>query len=155
MSFKMHRVHVWSGVVVDEPGGVAAKLSLLSHAGANLEYVYTQRSADQSGKGLLCVAPLVGADQHRIAKEAGLCETQEPIVMRLEGDNDAGLASRVKQEWAKAGINLHGACMTVMGSRFVGYVTFDSVHDANEAARILAEVGMDSKHVTASVNGRH
>ena len=29
----------------------------------------------------------------------------------------------------------------VIGMKFVGFVTFDSVADANKAARILAEVG--------------
>ena len=60
-------------------------------------------------------------------------------VMRLEGDNTAGLAGRLKHAWATAGINLHGAIMTVIGTKFVGFVTFDSVEDANKAARILAE----------------
>ncbi|VTR97726.1 amino acid-binding ACT [Tuwongella immobilis] len=155
MSFKMQRVHVWSGSVADEPGGVAAKLAILAHAGANLEYVYTQRLADESGMGLLCVAPILGAEQQRAAKQAGLSETSEPVVMRLEGDNDAGLASRVKQEWAKAGINLHGSCLSVCGKRFIGYITFDSIADANEAARILAEVGRDSHLAMASANGTH
>ena len=43
MGFKLDRVHVWSGEVVDQAGGVAAKLSLLAQAGANLEYIYTRR----------------------------------------------------------------------------------------------------------------
>jgi len=44
-------------------------------------------------------------------------------------------------EWEKAGINLHGMVMSVAQGRFVGYVTFDSVPDANRAATILAELG--------------
>lgn len=156
MSFKMNRVHIWSGDVADEAGAVAAKLSALAEAGCNLEYVYTQRS-DTPGRGTLCVAPVAGAEQARAAREAGLSESQSPVVMRCEGDNVAGLASRVKQEWARAGINLHGSIMTVIGSRFVGYVTFDSVLDANRAVRILAEVGMEAapEMAGASANGRH
>ncbi|MCP6769669.1 hypothetical protein NL529_32955, partial [Klebsiella pneumoniae] len=50
-------------------------------------------------------------------------------------------ANRLKHAWASAGINLHGAILTVIGAKFVGFVTFDSVDDANKAARILAEVG--------------
>jgi hypothetical protein len=141
MSFKMDRVHVWSTEVKDEPGGVAGKLSKLDEAGADLEYVHTQRLPDRPGYGILYVAPLSGLAQLKAAKAAGLHETNEPIVMRVEGDNTAGLAHRLKHAWATAGINLHGAIMTVIGTKFVGYVTFDSVDDANKAARILAEVG--------------
>lgn len=141
MSFKMDRVHVWACEVKDEPGGVAAKLSRLDEAGADLEYVYTQRVPEKPGFGTLCVAPIVGTDQVKAAKAGGLHEVGDPIVMRLEGDNTAGLAHRLKHAWAAAGINLHGAILTVIGTKFVGYVTFDSVADANKAARILAEVG--------------
>jgi hypothetical protein len=141
MSFKMDRVHVWSTEVKDEPGGVAAKLSKLDEAGADLEYVHTQRLPDRPGYGILYVAPLSGLAQLKAAKAAGLHESNEPIVMRIEGDNTAGLAHRLKHAWASAGINLHGAIMTVIGTKFVGFVTFDSVEDANKAARILAEVG--------------
>jgi len=141
MSFKMDRVHVWATEVKDEPGGVAAKLTRLDEAGADLEYIYTQRLADKPGYGVLCVAPIAGADQMKAAKSSGMHEVSDPIVMRLEGDNTAGLAHRLKHAWAMAGINLHGAILTVIGSKFVGFVTFDSVADANKAARILAEVG--------------
>jgi hypothetical protein len=141
MSFKMDRVHVWATEVKDEPGGVAAKLTRLDEAGADLEYIYTQRVADKPGYGVLCVAPITGTDQIKAAKASGMHEVSDPIVMRLEGDNTAGLAHRLKHAWAMAGINLHGSILTVIGTKFVGFVTFDSVADANKAARILAEVG--------------
>jgi hypothetical protein len=141
MSFKLHRVHVWSGEVKDEPGGVAAKLLALARAGANLEYVDTRRLPDQEGAGILYVSPLTGPEQLRAAKAVGLHETQDPIVMRLEGDNTAGLAHRLTRQWELSGINLHGMVMSVLGTKFIGYVTFDSVEDANRAATILAEVG--------------
>jgi hypothetical protein len=141
MSFKMDRVHVWAAEVKDEPGGVAAKLSRLDEAGADLEYVYTQRLLEKPGYGVICVAPIVGSEQMKAARASGMHEVSDPIVMRLEGDNTAGLAHRLKHAWAAAGINLHGSILTVIGNKFVGFVTFDSVGDANKAARILAEVG--------------
>ncbi len=141
MSFKMDRVHVWAVEVKDEPGGVSAKLNALDQAGADLEYVYTQRLPDRPGYGMLVVAPITGLEQSKAAKAASMHEVQDPIVMRLEGDNTAGLAHRLKHNWAEAGINLHGSILTVIGNKFVGFVTFDSVADANKAARILAEVG--------------
>lgn len=141
MAFKMDRIHIWAAEVKDEPGGVASKLSKLDEADTDLEYVYTQRLVNKPGYGLLCVAPIVGLVQTQAAKAAGMHEVADPIVMRIEGDNTAGLAHRLKHAWATAGINVHGAIMTVVGAKFIGYVTFDSVADANSAASILANVG--------------
>jgi hypothetical protein len=141
MGFKLDRIHLWSGEVLDQAGGVAAKLSILAQAGANLEYVYTRRQPDKPGTGILFVAPVTGPLQVRAAKSAGLSETNDPIVLRVEGDNSAGLAHRVTQQWAMAGLSLQGLMMSVMGGRFVGYVSFDTTADANRAAAILGEQG--------------
>lgn len=141
MSFKMQRVHVYHTEVKDEPGGIAAKLKPLAEAGANLEYVYSQRSASKAGVGDLYVAPLTTAPAVAAAKAAGLHEVPEPIVMRVEGDDKTGLARRLTQAWEMAGLNLHGMVMSVFHGKFVGYVTFDTVPDANKAATLLAELG--------------
>jgi hypothetical protein len=141
MRFKMDRVHVWSGEVADQVGATASKLAFLAQAGANLEYVFTKRLPDKPGRGVLYVAPVTGPAQVRAAREAGLTETFTPVVHRLEGDNQAGLAHRVTQQWSVAGINLQGLTLAVLGDRFVGYVAFDTVDDANRAAQILADVG--------------
>ena len=153
MSFKMDRIHVWAVEVKDEPGGVAAKLAELDKAGANLDYVNTNRLPEKPGYGMLYVAPIVGQEQVRAAKAAGIHEVNDPIVMRVEGDNTAGLAHRLKHEWAIANINLHGAILAVLGTKFIGYITFDSVEDANRAARILAELGVE-KHVLKPARSR-
>jgi hypothetical protein len=147
MSFKMDRVHVWSVDLPDQPGAVAGKLSILDEAGADLDYVYTQRHPTKPGFGTLVVAPIIGPVQTKAAKAAGMHEVQDPIVMRVEGDDTAGLAHRLKHAWAAAGINVHGSTLTTLGTKFVGFVTFDTVEDANRAARLLAEVGHE--HVTA------
>jgi hypothetical protein len=141
MGFKLDRVHVWSGEIADQAGGMASKLALLAQAGANLEYIFTRRQPDKPGTGLLFIAPVSGAVQVRAARAAGLHETSDPVVLRVEGDNQAGLGHRLTQQWALAGISLQGLTMTVLGNKFVGYAAFDSVTDANRAAQILADLG--------------
>lgn len=141
MSFKMQRVHVYHSEIEDKPGGISAKLKKLAEAGAHLEYVYSQRSDNKAGMGDLYVAPLHGTNELAAAKSAGLHEVSEPIVMRVSGDDKAGLSGRLTQAWELAGINLHGLVMSVVSGKFVGYVTFDTVADANKAATILAELG--------------
>jgi len=140
MGFKLDRVHVWSGEVEDEAGGVMKKLALLAQAGSNLEYIYTRRNLDRPGTGVLYVAPVTGPLQVRAAKSAGLHETDNPIVLRVEGDNAQGLAHRLTQQWAEAGLSLHSMMLSVLGAKFVGYVSFDTVQDANRAAAILGDL---------------
>ena len=142
MGFKLDRVHVWSGEVADEAGGVASKLALLAQAGANLEYIYTRRQADRPGTGILYVAPISGPLQVRAARSAGLTEAHNPVVLRVEGDNRAGLAHRLTQQWDLANISLQGLMMAVLGKKFVGYAGFDTFGDANQAAQILADLGV-------------
>jgi hypothetical protein len=141
MGFKLDRVHVWSGEVADQAGGMSSKLALLAQAGANLEYIFTRRQSDKPGTGILYVAPVSGSIQVRAARAAGLTETFNPVVLRVEGDNQAGLGHRLTQQWALAGISLQGLTMVVIGNKFVGYAAFDSVPDANRAAQILADLG--------------
>ena len=68
-------------------------------------------------------------------------QNNDPVVRRIEGDNEAGLAHRLTQQWEMAGISLQGMTLCVLGSKFVGYVAFDAIADANRAAQILADLG--------------
>jgi hypothetical protein len=141
MGFKLDRIHVWSGEVADEAGGVASKLALLAQAGCNLEFIYTRRLPEKPGCGVIYVAPVTGPMQVRAARSAGLGETDSPVVLRVEGDNQAGLAHRLTQQWALAGLSLQGLMMSVLGPKFVGYASFDTVADSNRAAAILGDLG--------------
>lgn len=141
MSFRYDRVHVWSCEVTDEAGGVAKQLAALAEAGENLEYVGTRRLPEKPGYGVLYIAPVTGPDQVRAAKAVGLHEVSTPVVIRVTGDNKAGLAHRLTHDWAIAGISFQGLSMMTLGEKFVGYAAFDNANDANKAATILANIG--------------
>jgi hypothetical protein len=141
MGFKLERVHIWSGEIADKAGGMSSKLAPLAEAGANLEYILTKRQPDRPGTGVLYVAPVTGPSQVRAARLAGLAEAHDTVVLRVEGDNEAGMGYRLTQQWALAGINLQGLTMAVLNTKFVGFAVFDSASDANRAAQILADLG--------------
>jgi hypothetical protein len=153
MSFKWDRVHVWSCEIADQPGSVAAKLAFLAQAETNLEYIFTKRLPNKPGFGVLYVAPVTGPTQVRAAKAAGMNEVDAPVVRRMEGDNEAGLAHHVTQQWAMAGISLQGLTMAVLANQFVGYAAFDTVADANRAAQIMADLGLAAA-AEAKQNGK-
>jgi len=146
MSFKWDRVHVWSVDIQDQPGAAASKLAALAQAGANLEFIDTQRVAGKPGTGTLTVAPITGSAQQKAARAVGMHEAESPVLHRFEGDNEAGLAHRVTQAWETANISLHGLTMAVLGAKFVGYVWLDTSDDANRAAQILADVGAEVRN---------
>ena len=87
------------------------------------------------------MAPISGPLQVRAARSAGFAETGNPVVLRVEGDNQAGLGHRLTQQWALAGLSLQGLMMSVIGEKFVGYASFDTVADSNRAAAILGDLG--------------
>ena len=95
---------------------------------------------DKPGAGVLFVAPVTGPLQVRAAKAAGLHEVDSPVVLRVEGDNAQGLGHRLTQQWAEAGLSLSGLTLSVLGAKFVGYASFDTVQDANRAAAILGQL---------------
>ncbi len=114
MGFKLDRIHVWSGEIPDQPGSMSSKLALLAQAGANLEFILTRRQPDQARHrhslrraryrrsfGPSCPSFWTGGSPN-------------PVVLRVEGDNQAGLAHRLTQQWALAGINLQGLMMSVL-----------------------------------------
>jgi hypothetical protein len=144
MSFRLDRVHVWSCEVSDTAGGVASKLHALAEAGANLQYVGTRRQVERPGTGILYIAPVTGPEQIRAAKAVGMREVFSPVIVRVEGDNRAGLAARLTRDWALADISFTGLTITVIGDKFVGYAAFDNPADANKAATILANIGTDA-----------
>ena len=72
-------------------------------------------------------------------------EVAQPVVIRVVGDNKAGLAHRLTHEWAVAGISFQGLTMAVLGEKFIGYAAFDNSDDANRAATILANIGSSGK----------
>ena len=94
MSFKWDRVHVWSCEIADQPGATASKLANLARAGANLEYVNTQRLPQKPGHGILLVAPITGPTQTRAARSAGFAENEDPALAPPVGAHDHGSTGR-------------------------------------------------------------
>ena len=57
MAYTIKRVDVWAGEIADRPGGLAEKLSALSDAGANFEFLISRRAPDKPGSGVVFLAP--------------------------------------------------------------------------------------------------
>jgi predicted amino acid-binding ACT domain protein len=59
--------------------------------------------------------------------------------VRVEGDNQAGIAAALVEKLAQAGINLRGVSAAVIGERFIMYIGLDNVDAATRTVEILRE----------------
>jgi hypothetical protein len=137
MAYAINKVDVWSGEIEDRPGGLAEKLTALSGAGANIEFLVARRAPDKPGTGVIFVTPIKGAKQKGAAQTSGLNTTGSLHSVRVEGPDRAGLGAKMAQALAAAGINLRGISAAALGRRAVTYFAFDSAADADGAVRTL------------------
>lgn len=137
MALKAKRVDIWAGGVVDRPGKLAEKLTVLAEAGAELEYVLARRAPEKPGTGVVFLAPIRGARQEKAAKAAGLHKSKSIHAVHVEGPDKPGLGACITAALAAKGINLRGLSAGVIGKRFVLWIALDSAADAAKAVRIL------------------
>lgn len=138
MELMVERVDVWAAPIADEPGGMARVLDELRVAGADLDFIIARRD-HKTGGAVLFLTPLRGDKEIDAAAELGFNITASVNSLRVEGQNQQGMAAIIAGKMAEAGINLHGFSAAVQGPRFVAYIGFDSCEDADRAKKILLQ----------------
>jgi len=140
MNMIVERVDVWAAIIKDEPGGLAKILSGLRNAGADLDFIVARRAPDKPGTGVVFVTPLRGDAEVTAAATLGFNVTSSLKSLRVGGDNKPGVAAKVTEKLASAGINLHGFSAAVIGARFILYIGLDNAQDAEKAVAILKQL---------------
>lgn len=138
MTIQVHKVQVWTAEIDDRPGAAAAKLELLTLAGADLEFIFTRPQVHPTDTSRLFVAPIRGAEQTRAALAAGLAPALDTAMLCVEGDNQPGIAYDLMSQLAIAGLNLRGLSISSVGQKFAAYLAFENVDTAAQAIRVLA-----------------
>ena len=133
------RVDVWAASLKDEPGALAKVLSALRDVGADLECIIARRAPEEPGTGVVFLAPLRGDEEISAATMLGFNVTSSVQSVRVEGDNEAGVAAAVTEKLAAAGINLRGLSAAVIGPRFIMYIGLDSAADAARTLDVLRQ----------------
>ena len=137
MALKVSRVELWTVSIDDRAGGAADKLEPLSKAGANFEFVFSRRTPEQPGRGILFVTPVKGAKVVQAAQAAGFTKPENLHSVRIEGANKPGVTAKVARALANAGISFRALSATGIGSKFVSYVALDTAEDAAKAVSLL------------------
>jgi len=137
MALRVSRVDTWAASIVDQPGGLAAKLKALAAAGANLEMVIARRAPEKPGTGVVFVTPIKGAKQAKAAKVAGFAKSKSLHTVRVQGPDRKGMGARMAEAIAAAGVNLRGLSAAAIGKVFVAHIAVDKASDAAKVARAL------------------
>ena len=140
MGMDVEHVEMWAVSIEDRPGGLAEKLKALAHAGADMEFVVARRAPEAPGTGVVFVAPLGGRKQIEAAEAAGFRKTGSLHPLRVAGPATPGLAGRMTDALAEAGVNLHGFTAAGFEQLCVAYLAFDSAEDAARAKDILRKL---------------
>ncbi len=140
MDLIIKRVNVWAASIRDKAGGLAQLLIGLWDAGADLDFIIARRTVEKPGAGVVFVTPIRGDRQIAAAAELGFNVTRSIQSLRIEGDNKAGIAAKLTEKLAAAGINLRGLSVAVIGPRFIFYIGLDTAADAEKAIDILKQV---------------
>jgi hypothetical protein len=138
MALKVTKVDLWSAEIADEPGALAGKLEALAAAGVDLSFLFARRQPDKPGTGVVYLAGIQGPAQVKAAKSVGLAKTGTPAALHVEGTNKPGAVHQIATKLAGAGLNLRGVAASVIGSRFVTQLAFDSAEEAKNAAKLLS-----------------
>ena len=141
MPLKVSKTDVWAVEIHDQPGGLAQVMEVLAGAGANLQCVIGRRQADKPGTGVVFVTPLKGKNVMAVATAAGFEETHRIATLRVEGADRPGAGAQIARAIANAGVSLRGVSAVALGTKFVGFLGFDSWSDANRAAAALRALG--------------
>ena len=140
MAIKVSRNDVWMTVIDDRAGGAADKLEALARAGADLEVVFSRRTPEQPGQGILFAGPMEGAKVTRAAEAAGFKRSETIHGVRIEGTDKPGLGSKISRSLADAGISFRGMNAMAVGKNFLSFVALDSADDAARAVKLLRKL---------------
>jgi hypothetical protein len=139
MNLIVEAEEVWVAGIDDKPGALSSTLSALAAVGADLDFAIARRAPDKPGEGVLFVTPLRGDREIEAAGGLGFHATNRMHSVRVQGTNEPGIAGRLTEQIAEAGINLRGFSGAVLGTQFVLHMSFDSVEDTDKAIAVLRQ----------------
>jgi len=135
MAVTVKRATLWTIDTPNRPGTLAATLSPLAEAHANLDLVMGYSHPDKQA-ATIEVYPVTGARPKRAAAEAGFQESSFPCVT-VTGENRVGLGRAIAGALAEAGINLNFFVAQVVGRQYTGIFSFEADSEADLAVKII------------------
>jgi hypothetical protein len=129
---------VWVAALDDKSEELADKLTALANAGADLDFIIQRRCHEQPGRTVVFVTPLRSHREVEVAREEGFSVSCHLHSVRVEGENEPGVAAKVTHRLAQAGLKLRGFSVAVIGERYVAHLAFDTVDAAHRAVALCS-----------------
>jgi hypothetical protein len=136
MPVTVKKITLWRKEVDNQAGMLAGTLEPLAGAGADLHVIMGYRYPGNEAKAVIELHPLAGKKVTSAAQQVGLAASSIPTLL-VEGDNKPGLAHKIAQAVAEAGVNLSFLVAQVLGKRFVATLGFETEADAKKAVNLI------------------
>ncbi len=136
MPVTVKNISLWRKEVENRTGVLAQTLEPLANAGADLHVVMGYRHPGDETKAAIELYPVAGKKVTAAALGVGLAASSIPTLL-VEGDNKPGLAHRIAQAIADAGVDLNFFVAQAIGRRYVAVVGFETDADAKKAAALI------------------
>ena len=136
MSVTVKSISLWRKEVDNRTGALAQTLAPLAKAGADLQVVMGYRYPCNESKAAFELYPVSGRKLTAAASEAGLAASSIPTLL-VEGDNKPGLAHKIAQAIADAGVDMSFFVAQAVGRRYSAIVGFGSESDAKKASALI------------------
>jgi hypothetical protein len=137
MALKVTKTKVWVAEIQDQPGGLATCLETLAQAGANLECLIARRHTNRPRTGAAFITPLKGRKVLTAAASLGFHAAKRISTLKVEGDDLPGVGAKIARAVAGVGVSMRGATGSVIGRKFVCFLGFDTMVDADKAAKAI------------------
>jgi len=102
------------------------------------------RYPGNEAKAVIELHPVAGKKVTSAAEQAGLAASSIATLL-VEGDNKPGLAHKIAQAVADAGVNLTSLVAQALGKGFVAAVGFETEADAKKAAGLIKKAASVQK----------
>lgn len=136
MSVTVRKAVLWRKEVDNQVGMLASTLEPLTKAGADLQILMGYRYPGNEAKAMIELYPVAGKKLAAAAEQAGLAASSIPTLL-IEGDNKPGLAHKIAQAMADAGMNLTFLVAQVIGRRYAATIGFATDDDAKRASALI------------------
>lgn len=136
MAVTVKNISLWRKEAENKTGLLAQTLEPLADAGADLGIVMGYRLPGNEAKAAIEIYPISGRKMTAAAKREGLAESAIPAIL-VEGDNKRGLAHKIAQTIAGAGVDLSFFVAQAVGRRYSAVIGFANAADAKSLASLI------------------
>lgn len=139
MPVTVKSISLWRKETENKTGLLAQTLEPLANAGTDLSVVMGYRLPGNEAKAAIEIYPISGKKVTSAATESALVASGIPTLL-VEGDNKPGMAHKIAQAIAEAGVDLSFFVAQAIGRRYSAVIGFANESDAKRAATLIKKI---------------